>query len=314
MIVPLREGYDKERLLIGGKAKNLSKMMKAGIEVPDGFIITSDALSHFIKTHHLAEQIDYLIQTEENPNQKIQQCFLSHEMPSDLEKEIRSAYDALRSSSGGSHVSVRSSAAAEDLQHQSFAGQYETYLNIGSYDHLVESIKKCWVSIWSDQALRYVQHAEMNSKSSKISILVQVMIQADISGVAFSVNPITSDSDEVVINCSYGLGESVVSGLVTPDMFIVSKLNHDVIHRELGDKECKIIGTAEGIEEVPTSQQESSSFCVNEEQLKKLTEIVQEIEDYYQYPVDIEFGIRNDDIYVLQTRPITTLKEVTEVD
>ncbi|MBA4537127.1 PEP/pyruvate-binding domain-containing protein [Bacillus aquiflavi] len=312
MIVPLSEGHEKNRSLIGGKAKNLSTLMKLGISVPNGFIVSSSAFLNFIKANRLGSQINHYMKTMSNPYIKINELFQSHTIPSDLEKEIKEAYDNLTFSHDIINVSVRSSASAEDLQDQSFAGQYETCLNIGSFDRLLKSIKKCWASVWSDQALQYLHTVNIDIKEVKISVLVQAMVQADTSGVAFSINPVTLSYDEIIINASYGLGEPIVSGLITPDLFIISKHDHKILHKELGLKEFKLVGQADGTKETPTSEQEIKSFSLNFDQINRITNITKKIEHYYQYPVDIEFTVKENEINVLQVRPITTVKGVVQ--
>lgn len=312
MIIPLAQGHDKDRSLIGGKAKNLAILMKAGLQVPDGFVISFRAFMEFIDTNNLMEQITHLLQTQKNPNQHIKKLFEQHELPHHLEQQIKKEYIDLLSRTGESLVAVRSSAAAEDLEHQSFAGQYETFLNVGSYQSFITSIKKCWVSVWSSQALQYGEH-KIDISQMKFSILVQSMIQADKSGVAFSVNPIPSSNDEIVINATYGLGEAVVAGIITPDMYIVSKQTHSILHKELGDKVFKIIGTEGGTKSVPTLEQEKVVFCMDDKEINQLTTLINRIEDFYQFPIDMEFAMKEQIAYVLQVRPITTLKEGIQI-
>ncbi|PEV38842.1 pyruvate-binding protein [Bacillus thuringiensis] len=309
MIIPLREGYSKDRSLVGGKARNLSKLMEAGIKVPNGFIISSKSFWEFIEINNLANQINHYLKTMENPSHSIKELFHVNKIPSDLEMQVKNAYDNLLSSTEVAKVSVRSSAAAEDLHDSSFAGQYETFLNVGSFEGLVKSIKECWASVWSNQALQYLHNVNIDIKQVKIGVLVQSMVQADTSGVVFSVNPVTSLYDEIIINASYGLGEAIVSGLVTPDMFIVSKQDNTILYKELGLKEFKVVGTVDGTKEIPTTEQEKALFSLHDNQVEQITEVTKKIENYYQYPVDVEFAINENEMYVLQVRPITTVKE-----
>ncbi|MEH7513614.1 PEP/pyruvate-binding domain-containing protein [Gottfriedia acidiceleris] len=296
-IVTLCNGVNYDLSLIGSKAMNLSKMAKLFNHIPDGFILTGEAFKAFLSLNNI----------ETSNNERIQLEILQGEFPDEMKRYIFMHFKGLKINTDTYAVAVRSSSALEDLRGASFAGQYETILNVRSEEELLHSIKRCWASYFSSYVQDYAMKNQISLSDVKMGVLVQGMVDADVAGVIFSMNPVTFSNQEIIINASYGLGESVVDGLVTPDSFVLNK-ESAVITKELGLKDIQVIPLETGTEkaEVPPSLQEV--FCLEDEKLIALMDITKKIENYYQHPVDIEFAIKNNQLYILQVRPITTLK------
>lgn len=287
--VSLQSAGQEDIHLVGSKAFHLAQLVQENIQIPQGFIITSHALARFLLVNHLGENV------------------WEAAVPPEIEREVATAYERLKAETNQSDLSVavRSSSAAEDLQGASFAGQYESILNVRDFDHLMKSVKQCWSSLFSDRVKQYALQKKIAVETFPMAVLIQRCIAADVSGVVFSMNPVTRNKDELVINASYGLGEAIVSGLVTPDSFLVSK-QHAYVRRELGCKEMKIVYGQKGVNEVETTREEQESFCLTDEQVLSLVTETKKIEAFYQHPVDIEFAMEKEHIYILQARPVTT--------
>ena len=276
--------------LVGSKARNLGEMLEQGLPVPHGFVVTVHAFQAFLEENGLSASDE--------------DAFLAAPIPASIVEEIRSHYDALHRHAIYA-VAVRSSSALEDLNNASFAGQYETYLNVRSFDDLLLHIKRCWFSYFSPIVQEYAKNNDIALDGLAMGVLVQGMVDADVSGVIFSKNPVTNSADEIVINASYGLGEAIVSGLATPDFYTVSKRSGE-ISAELGLKELKIIPTDSGTEEVETTPEEQDVFCLSDDLLQSLVDLTRWIERLHEGPVDIEFAIKDGVVHLLQVRPITT--------
>nr|WP_263323563.1 PEP/pyruvate-binding domain-containing protein [Neobacillus sp. Marseille-Q6967] len=295
-LVSLSNAINYDHTLIGSKAMNLSKIKNILNNIPDGFVVTSEVFKEFLSYNNI----------KTTNNEKIQDEIFNAKFPGRMEFIIAEHFETLKNSSNYA-VAVRSSSALEDLEGASFAGQYETILNVKTLEELLHSIKRCWASYFSSYVQDYAQNNSISLSSVQMGVLVQGMVNADVSGVIFSTNPVTHNQNEILINASYGLGEAIVDGSVTPDMFIINKQSNHII-KELGLKEIQIIPAESGNETVDVSIEKQEVFCIEEDLIHKLTDVTKEIEDYYQYPVDIEFAISNNQIFILQSRPITTLK------
>ena len=330
--------------LVGGKNASLGEMIgnlsSLNVNVPNGFAVTTNAFNEFITYNKFGEKIKELLSEIDAENKdlislrrnglKIRSLIQNGMFPENIENDIASSYeslsmqykDTLNEQQIATDVAVRSSSTAEDLQDASFAGQQETYLNVRGKYQLLESIKNCFASLYTDRAIAY--RSSINYvEDLAISVCVQKMVRSDMgsAGVAFSIDPETGFKDVVVINGSYGLGEIVVQGGVKPDEMIVFKpsLKHGfkaIIDKKLGHKETKIVyGTnpEEKIKQIPTEPFELSSFCISNEMVVKLATSVVEIEKYYSQvynrwtPVDIEWAIDglSGELYIVQSRPET---------
>jgi pyruvate,water dikinase len=310
--------------LVGGKNANLGEMINAGIPVPPGFAVTAYAYEKFLEETRIAEKIYRMIkETVTDPNdpkqydtasKKIRELIEASSMPKDIENAIKSAYKELnkRLNLKDVFVAVRSSATAEDLPDASFAGQQETFLNVRGVDELLENIVKCWSSLFTPRAIFYRNEKNFAHEKVFISVGVQKMVNSRAAGVMFTLNPVTGDTRHIVIEGNHGLGESVVSGSVTPDDFVVDKVSMKIIEKRISKKTVQYIRdpqTGKTVHaDVPVDKQEQP--CVNDEEILKLAELAKRIEQHYGRPQDIEWAIDRDipfpvNIFIVQSRPET---------
>ncbi len=309
--------------ILGGKGSSLIKLMRIGINVPPGFILNSNSYKTFLEESENSELLKELLTTELTIkkvlhfSKAVKQLIRTTRIPSKIEKQIKIGFKKLKKDSG-SHASyaVRSSATIEDTEAYSFAGQAKTYLHNKTFDEIILSVKKCWASLFTPSALFYI--IQMNKKGQKISLLdirmavvIQKMVNADVSGVLFTANVINNNQDEVMINSTWGLGETIANNTVIPDMFIFKKVEFEIVKSVIGTKEKKSIRNPDGSNTIimDTDTEHRDIYSLNENQLKQLYNLGLKIENAFKYPQDIEWAIENDVIYTLQSRPITTLKK-----
>ncbi|NFM32544.1 phosphoenolpyruvate synthase [Clostridium botulinum] len=310
-IIGIKDARENQIDIVGGKGANLGLMISRGIPVPDGFIITANAYKNFLKSNGILEIIEQKISnmdketlSMEDKTEEIRNLILKAEFSKDLKEDILSRFNKFKKPI---HLAVRSSATAEDLPEASFAGQQETYLNIMNKENLFESIKKCFSSLWSIRSFSYRTNNGYDHLNVGIAVVVQEMIESDISGVMFTSNPITAEK-EIMIDASYNLGEAIVSGKVTPDNYVLDK-NGKEIAFILGSKEISVVYSDKGTVVVNNSSDMREKRCLNNENLKELFDMTLKIEEIYKKPMDIEWAIRNKKVYILQARPITTIKK-----
>jgi pyruvate,water dikinase len=267
----------------GGKAASLAKLGAAGT-IPPGFSLSIDAFQAWADAG-------------------------SNEMPQELTTEIIQAYETLERicTTIDVPVAVRSSAVDEDGIGESFAGLHDTYLNIIGADDVVGAVIRCWQSLKNEEAIEYRKTNGLNLDSAQMGVVVQQLVFADISAVAFSANPISGDRNEVVINANYGLGEAVVSGLVTPDTIIIDRSDLSQQAVTIGAKEQMTVRTDTGTEEKPVPRMMQRMPVLTEEQATEIAELVINLENHNGWPVDVELAIQNSQLFLLQCRPITTL-------
>jgi phosphohistidine swiveling domain-containing protein len=312
--------------LVGGKAANLGEMVAAGLPVPPGFCLCAQAYRDFIQATELDEPIrSILAETRqydpadvEVKSALIRDLFLQHRVPRAIAEEIGDSYRHLVRQLGRADVSavpvaVRSSATAEDLPTASFAGQQDTYLNVCGTGQLVACVRECWASLWTARAVTYRAQQGFDHHKVYLAVVVQAMIDSEISGIMFTANPITGNQEEAVINASWGLGEAIVSGLITPDTFAVRKSDGRILSRKIASKERTIEYAGKGgtVERATPAHLRSVS-AVSDDQIAELTALGQQIETHYGAPQDIEWAYAQGCLYVLQSRPITTLAAKAE--
>lgn len=315
--------------LVGGKGANLGELTQAKISVPPGFCITAEAYKYFIETTGLASKIkDIISKTDINNLEQLKKntsdvrdMITNTPMPPEIEKEIIEAYKELGGNDGPVKVAVRSSATAEDLPDASFAGQQDTYLNVCGEEDVLVHVRRCWASLWTARATAYRQAQGFDHFSVYLCVVVQRMIQSEISGVAFTANPISGNRQEIMINASWGLGEAVVSGKVTPDEYVVDKSNFRIIEKTISDKNLMIVADPDsesGSVEIEVSKYLGSEYvkkqCLSDEQILALCQQLIKIEGHYGVPQDVEWGYEKGNFYILQCRPITTLGKVQNED
>jgi phosphoenolpyruvate synthase/pyruvate phosphate dikinase len=264
--------------LVGGKAANLSRLARMYHRVPDGFSLPVTVMDE------------------------------AH--PLDLRDEITAAISDLMNCHRFPDfiAAVRSSAVDEDGATASFAGQHETYLNIVGADAIIQAVTRCRESAHSEHALDYRRQQGLSVEHPKIAVLVQQLVAADVAAVVFSANPITGNRDEVMINASWGLGESIVGGTVTPDTFFVRKSDLAITQRFIADKQYMTVSVPGGTHEVDVPRFLRNSPSLNDEQVIEMAKLALTLESTMEYPVDVECAYAGDELYLLQCRPITTLR------
>jgi pyruvate,water dikinase len=263
--------------LVGGKAANLSRLARMYHRVPDGFSLPVTVMDE------------------------------AH--PLDLRDEIAAAISDLMACHSLTDfiAAVRSSAVDEDGATASFAGQHETYLNIVGADAIIQAITRCWESARAERSLEYRRKQGLSVEGLQLAVLVQQLVASDVSAVVFSANPITGSRDEVMINASWGLGESIVGGTVTPDAFIVRKSDLAITSRTLADKQHMTVSAAGGTHEVDVPRFLRAQASLNDEQIVEMAKLALTLETTMEHPVDIECAYAGGELYLLQCRPITTL-------
>ena len=295
----------------GGKGANLAKLTHCGLRVPTGVIVTRAAYDLFInqapwldeKVQRLNFDAPEIMSTQALD---IQQALQALPLPQAIIDEISEPLKAL-GLAGSGFVSVRSSATAEDTASAAFAGQHDTYLNV-PIDQVPEFVKKCWLSLWSDRAIAYRRQVGVGIQDTSMAAVVQQMVQADVAGVLFSVDPVSGELDKVVVDANYGLGESVVSGEAEIDHWQLDKVSGAVVQERLADKSMKIRSLpGGGTEEVELSGATRTAPSLSAAQLGELAALANTIERQYGFPQDIEWAISQETLYVLQARPITSI-------
>ncbi len=306
---------NKDIPLVGGKGANLGEMVAAGIPVPNGFIVAAKAYYDFIKLTSLKSKIlTELSGLDVDDSKKLHQAsknvktaILTAKLPDELAKEIKESYHKL----SGKHdklVAVRSSATAEDLPDASFAGQQETYLNIKGWDDVVKSVQKCWASLFEARAIFYRAEKGFDHFKVGIAVPVQLMVQSEVSGIMFTVNPLTNNRDEISIEAAFGLGQPVVSGELTPDQYVVNKKTGKISSKTISKQTWQF--TID--KKVPLSKKYQNVQKLKNKHVIGLAKIGMEIEDHYKHPQDIEWGMEDGKLYIVQSRPVTTLKFAAE--
>ncbi len=298
--------------LVGGKNASLGELTRIGIPVPPGFALSVEFYREFLKanglTDHVREQLAGLDTSDVERLQKvgdnIRSQILDSEFPSHLRNAIREGYLAL---SGGAAlpVAVRSSATAEDLADSSFAGQQDTYLNVVGEEEVLECTKKCIASLFTDRATSYRAKRGFDHMDVGLSVGIQKMVNSEAAGVMFTIDPDSGNENVMVIDSCWGLGESVVSGKVIPDKFFIYKKNGEVIGRRLGQKEVYAKYHSTGTVFVNTPPERRIRFSLRNEQARVLVEYAKKIEDHYRKPMDIEWAVESNNMYILQARPET---------
>ena len=303
--------------IAGGKGASLGEMTQANIPVPEGFVLLSNAFERFLEETDLLADIDTILHsvkkqemhTVEHASEKIQQLILNAKMPADIAADIQKYFDQL----GASYVAVRSSATAEDSVSAAWAGQLESYLNTTA-DSLLKNVQSCWASLFTPRAIFYRFEKDLHTTKISVAVVVQKMVESEVSGIAFSVHPITEDKNQLIIEAGYGLGEAIVTGQITPDSYVVEKEPRRVIDTNVNTQKRALYRAQNGGNEwrdIP--EPEASAQVLTNEQILELAELVIKIEKHYGFPCDIEWAFEKDKFYIVQSRPITTLTVGKEV-
>ncbi|MDP1553440.1 MAG: phosphoenolpyruvate synthase, partial [Methanobacteriaceae archaeon] len=319
MYVAFFEDLNKEDVdIAGGKGANLGELTQAGISVPQGFVVTSKTYEKFMEETGInGEVMGFLDSLDVNDNKKLQEAaknikkiIIETEIPEEIKTLIIEAYNALchRIGTENAFVAIRSSATAEDLPEASFAGQQDTFLNINGPNDVIDYVQKCWASLFEARAIFYREENNFDHSKVYIAVVVQEMVEAEKAGVMFTVHPSTGE-EKILIEASWGLGEAVVSGSVTPDTYWVDKYTGELLEVTISEKNVmfkKDPKTGNTIKtEVPGELK--NRRVLSEDELETLTEMGKRIHDHYQFPQDTEWAFKDNELFMLQSRPVTTL-------
>ncbi|AEM38732.1 phosphoenolpyruvate synthase [Pyrolobus fumarii 1A] len=322
LVAWLEEVSKEDVPLVGGKAANLGELLRAGIRVPPGYVVTAEAYRKFMEETGLFNKILDIIKSIdinntaqlEEASRKIKQLILDTPMPKDLEELIRQYYRELAKRVGVENplVAVRSSATAEDLPEASFAGQQDTYLNVRGEDEVVKKVKACWASLFNARAIFYREQMKIPHEKTYMAVVVQKMVMSRSAGVMFTVHPVTGDDNVVVIESAWGLGEAVVGGKVTPDEFIVDKKTLKVVDKKIAEKKIAIIYDPEKGKniEIELPPEKAKAPSLSDEEAVELAKQAIKIEKHYGMYMDIEWAIDQemkfpDNVFIVQARPET---------
>ena len=298
--------------IAGGKGASLCGMTRANIPVPPGFVVLSAAFEKFLESADLNVEIDSILhavnhkemRTVENASEKIKDLILKAKMPQDIKEEITKEFKKLKTK----FVAVRSSATAEDSSSAAWAGQLDTFLNT-TEKTLLTNVQKCWASLFTHRAVFYRFEKGLHNSKISVAVVIQKMIESEVSGIAFSVHPVTQDRNQMIIEAGYGLGEAIVSGQITPDSYVIEKNPRRIIDKNIPLQERGIYRKLkEGGNEwqnIPPEKGEKQKLT--DDQILELSELIIRIENHYGFPQDIEWAFENNKFYITQSRPITTL-------
>lgn len=303
--------------IAGGKGANLGELTQAGIPVPPGFVVTAQAYEYFMDEAGINDKVmSILEETDINDTkalqaaaEEIKKIIVESPIPDDLVMFIREYYNELcqRVGEDDTDVAIRSSATAEDLPEASFAGQQDTFLHVSGDDEVIEFIRKCWASLFEARAIFYREENNFEHSKVYIAVVVQKMAFADKAGVMFTVNPSTGE-EIALIEGSWGLGEAVVSGDVTPDNYQVDKKNNEIINVTISDKKVMYINDESGTSvKVEVPEERRKERVLSDDELIQLTEMGKTVQAHYGEPMDTEWAFEKDMLFLLQARPITTL-------
>jgi pyruvate,water dikinase len=308
--------------IAGGKGASLGEMTSAFAKatadkqaldnpIPPGFVILASAFDEFLKITDLNVELDAILDQVhhevmhevDDAAEKIKALILGKEMPPAMADAITAAFKKL----DAKLVAVRSSATSEDSAAAAWAGQLDTYLNTTEKD-LLENVKKCWASLFTPRAIFYRFEKGLHGTPISVAVVVQKMIQSEVSGIAFSVHPVTQDYDQMIIEAGFGLGEAIVSGSITPDSYVIEKSTGQILDKNVTTQERGLFRKADGGNEwrdIP--EDKGGQATLTDERVLELAGLVQNIEKHYGFPVDVDWAREKGKFYIVQSRPITTL-------
>lgn len=305
----------------GGKGANLGEMYDAGFPIPNGFVTTSEAYFKHLDANNIREEITEILRNTDANNsdqlnsssEKIKKLIVDGEMPADIGEDLVNAYRKLNDMYGEqSYVAVRSSATAEDLPTASFAGQQATFLNVHGEKKLLDAVKKCWASLFEPRAIFYREENKFEHMKVGLSAIVQRMVQSEKAGVVFTVDPLYQDPGILSIEAAYGLGEVVVGGLVTPDTYRIDKEKFKILEKKTANQSWMIVRVNGENKKMEIKEEARERQKLTDLEIKDLAKICKKIEGHYNYPQDIEYAFEKGNLYIVQSRPITTLAKKKE--
>jgi phosphoenolpyruvate synthase/pyruvate phosphate dikinase len=305
--------------IAGGKGASLGEMTQAGIPVPGGFVVLSSAFERFLEETDLNVEIDSILHgvdtkamhTVEHASETIQKLILGAMMPEDIKVLIQSSFQELSTR----FVAVRSSATAEDSASAAWAGQLDSFLNT-TEETLLKNVQRCWASLFTPRAIFYRFEQGLHDSKISVAVVVQKMVESEVSGIAFSVHPVTEDRNQLIIEAGFGLGEAIVSGQITPDSYVVEKNPRRIMDVNVNTQTRALYRTGEagGNEWRDILEPKASSQVLTETQILELSELIIHIENHYGFPCDIEWAYEAGKFYIVQSRPITTLSDIPEAN
>jgi len=300
---------------VGGKGANLGEMTQASFPVPYGFAVTVAAYDAFLEKNQISKKIQEILASTdinkseelESASRKVEKIITSSQIPEEVSREAIKAYKRLSGLLRNALVAVRSSATAEDLPGASFAGQQATFLNVKGEANLLVALRECWASLFTARAIFYREQNNISHSKVKISVIVQKMVQSEVSGVMFSIDPVSNDKDRIIIEAVWGLGEMIVQGSVVPDRYVVQKETFSILSKEISEQSIQLIRKDyKNIEaQVPDKYRDKPKL--NDEDIVKLAKLADKLQKHYYFPQDIEWAKEGKNIYIVQTRPVTTI-------
>jgi phosphoenolpyruvate synthase/pyruvate phosphate dikinase len=301
---------------VGGKGASLSELCGAGFKVPAGFCVTADAYRHFAEAGDLEAKTSAILSSMNAADRasvaeasgRLASIVAATPLPDELRSQILQAYQEL-ASMNGQPCAVRSSSISEDSTGFSFAGLYDSFLNVCGANEVVDAVHRCYVSLWSERAVGYRAGQGASDDEEAMAVVVMGLVPSETSGIAFTAHPVTGSMDQVVINASFGLGEAIVSGRVTPDSFVIDKNSFAVLERQIYAKEMAIFPHPDGggTVERPLPADRRQQPSLTDEEACAVARLAAKVEKHYGSPQDVEWGLYAGDLFVLQSRPITTL-------
>lgn len=318
-IVSFFKDLDKHSTpIVGGKGANLGEMFKAGFPVPNGFAVTINAYDSFLEENEIAKKIyEILSGTDVNDpaqlgsaSSRIQKMIVNGKLPDDVAKSVITAYRKLSGPFRKALVAVRSSATAEDAGDTSFAGQQASFLNVQGEANLLVNVKECWASLFTPRSIFYRVENKVKHESVKIAVIVQEMVQSEVSGVMFSIDPTNNDKDRIIIESVWGLGEMIVQGSVVPDTYVVQKGTFDTLSKEISDQSIQLIKVKGVTKEAEVPVKIRDKQKITDEEITKLAKLSNKLQEHYYFPQDTEWAKEKGELFIVQTRPITTIAAV----
>lgn len=295
--------------LVGGKGANLALMTQRGFPVPPGLIVTSAAYratiaaADWLPARVAALVVDDPVRLREQAA-ALRADLMTVPLPAALEDPLRAA---LAHWPAGTAFSVRSSSTLEDLASAAFAGQHDTYLNCIGTDHVVDRVRACFASLWQERAIAYRGRKGFDQRAAMMAVVVQTMVQAEVAGVGFTINPVSGSLEQMLVDANYGLGESVVSGEGGVDQFVLAKADGRLLASTIGRKSRRVVADAVGTREEDIADADAERPCLTESQQVALAALMREVEASYQFPQDLEWAFAHGQLYLLQARPVTTI-------
>ncbi len=296
--------------IAGGKGASLGEMTRAGISVPPGFVVLAAAFDRFLEETDLGAEIEAIqhgikhrdLNSVDRASNEIRDLILDADFPRDLTLLARAAFTQLKSP----WVAVRSSATAEDSSVASWAGELESYLNT-TRTTLLTNIQKCWASLFTPRAIFYRREKKLHKAKVSVAVVVQAMVQSEVSGICFTVHPVTKDHGQLVIEAGWGLGEAIVGGKITPDTYVVHKKRWEVLDINVSRQTMMVARGKSGTMDQPVPKGKRTRQKLTGPRIMHLAKLCQRIEEHYRHPQDIEWALVKGKFFILQSRPITTL-------